>query len=225
VTTGSIQTPALPGAISIAIAGERLVLLPTRTLWWPAARTLLVADVHLGKCEAMRAHGAPLPAGVHTAQLERLALATKLTGAARILVLGDLLHAPAGMTSAMIDDVAAWRAGLQASVQVVPGNHDRRLERIADAWKLDVLEVEHVEGPFRFVHEPSMATDKYTWAGHIHPAVTLRSTSDRLKLPCFHIGTKLGVLPAFSSFTAGGPFARERGDRVYAIAEGSVIEV
>jgi len=42
-------------------AEAEVVLLPERAVWWPATRTLLVADLHLGKCETLRANGAPMP--------------------------------------------------------------------------------------------------------------------------------------------------------------------
>jgi metallophosphoesterase superfamily enzyme len=40
---------------------ELLWLLPERAAWLPQARTLLVADLHLGKAETFQAHGIPLP--------------------------------------------------------------------------------------------------------------------------------------------------------------------
>ena len=43
-------------------AGEPLHLLPERALWWPAARVLFVADLHLGKAATYRALGQPVPA-------------------------------------------------------------------------------------------------------------------------------------------------------------------
>ncbi len=40
-----------------AIASGALALLPERGVWSPAARTLFVADLHLGKASAFRAAG------------------------------------------------------------------------------------------------------------------------------------------------------------------------
>jgi hypothetical protein len=62
------------------VAGERLVLLPDRAAWWPAARTLFVADFHLGsrlfknRCSYMIYSQAftQLPARVRSATLKRL---------------------------------------------------------------------------------------------------------------------------------------------------------
>lgn len=53
--------PLADGACAIALHGERIDLLPERAAWWPAARTLFVADAHLGKAAVFRARGLPVP--------------------------------------------------------------------------------------------------------------------------------------------------------------------
>jgi uncharacterized protein len=40
-----------------------IVLLPGRAAWMPATRTLLVADLHLGKAATFRHAGIPVPEG------------------------------------------------------------------------------------------------------------------------------------------------------------------
>jgi metallophosphoesterase superfamily enzyme len=40
------------------VAGERLTLLGERLIWWPDRRTLLAADVHVGKIASLRQQGA-----------------------------------------------------------------------------------------------------------------------------------------------------------------------
>ena len=39
----------------LLLAGERLELRADRSLFWPARRTLVVADLHFGKADAFRA--------------------------------------------------------------------------------------------------------------------------------------------------------------------------
>lgn len=220
------------GCLQIEVAGEEMWLLPHRAVYWARARTLLIADVHLDKCEAMRVQGMPMPR-VMDEQVARLESAVRLTGAVRVMVLGDLLHAPAGMTGAMIECFAAWRDRSSVEMALVPGNHDRGLRHVQDAWRLVVLPEVHQEGPFTFTHVPSVMAGRFVWGGHLHPAVRLRSSADSLKMACFHLsgvkggtsGVGVGVLPAFSRFTAGGPLGRGRADRVFAIAGDGVVEV
>ena len=199
------------------------MLMPHRAVYWPAQRTLLVADVHLDKCEAMRVQGMPVPRSVFDEQVARLDHAVRVTGATRVLVLGDLLHSPAGLTAGMVECFAAWRSSVPCEFALVPGNHDRGLAVVQDAWRMVILPEVYEEGPFAFVHEPGVVAGRYVWAGHVHPAVTLRSAADAIKMPCFWVGERMGVLPAFSSFTAGGGVGRNRGDRVFGIAGEQVV--
>jgi uncharacterized protein len=209
------------------VAGSEVVLLPERAVWWPAVRTLLVADLHLGKCETMRANGAPMPEGILRADLARLVSIIARTEASRIIVLGDLLHAAAGVTPWLIETVQAWREQSAAGVElmVVPGNHDTRLGAVAEAWDLQVTEPIHAEGPFAFSHEPRESPGMFTWAGHIHPRAAVEGRGDSLSFPCFWLGDRLGVLPAFSAFTGGVCVRREKRSRLFAIVEEHVMEV
>lgn len=149
-------------ALRVTIAGQTMSLFPQRAAFWHASSTLLVADLHLGRQQAWRAGGVPISDRAQLASLDeplqRLSTVLHATAAARVLVLGDLLHAPAGLTDAMVDHVAAWRAGHRGvRFDVVPGNHDRHLDRVIDAWRLVVAERRVVEAPFEFVHNPADA--------------------------------------------------------------------
>lgn len=213
----------------VELGGEELALLPERAAWWGAARTLIAADLHWGKSEAFRAGGVPIPRGVQGEQLARLDGLIERWRPERVLVVGDLLHAPAGLTGDLIERVAAWRASHAGGprLALVPGNHDRRLDAVAERWGIEVLEEGHREGGLRFCHEPCGRVHEggYTVAGHVHPAVTISGGGDAVKLPCFHATRACLTLPAFSRFTGGVSVRRGPGDRVFAIAEGHVLEV
>jgi DNA ligase-associated metallophosphoesterase len=225
--TLAAPTTPIPGAAAITIACEPILLLPHRAAYWPKARTLLIADLHLDKCEVMRTHGLPIPRALLDEQIARLDNAIRATQAQRVLIVGDLLHAPTGLTGPMVDTFAAWRTKNPIDIAIVPGNHDRALSRIAEAWRLTILDSPHLEGPFAFVHDPSHAPrlPHFAWAGHLHPAAVLRRAGDSIKLPCFHVTPRLAILPAFSTFTAGGALDHGREDRLFAIADGTVLEV
>jgi uncharacterized protein len=47
--------------VMLTIAGEDVLLLPERALFWPRACALVVADVHWGKAASFRAAGIPIP--------------------------------------------------------------------------------------------------------------------------------------------------------------------
>ena len=212
--------------VVVEIAGERIELLPERAAWWRSARTLLVADLHLGKEHASSAAGIGDPGAVLDESLNRLTRCIATTGAERVIVVGDLLHTKTGTTPELIERVAAWRANISASIEIVPGNHDHNIAEIAANWRLRLHPAELYEGPFRIVHEPDAGmAEHYTWAGHLHPAVALSAGGDSVRLPCFRIGTKVAVLPAFSVFTGRSNTGALPDDRLYAVMPERVFPV
>ena len=114
--------------LRVDVAGEELWLSAERCIWWPARRTLIVADLHFGKAASFRALGVPVPEKTTDQDLARLAHLIATTGAGRVVLLGDLLHARHGRSAELMDAVGAWRAR-HAGVEMllVRGNHDRRL--------------------------------------------------------------------------------------------------
>lgn len=212
-----------------------LQLLPGRAAFVPATRTLLVADVHLGKAATFRRAGIPVPEGSaqrDLARLERLAIDH---AAQRLVVLGDLLHARSGCTEAVIGEFHATRARIAAEVVLVLGNHDRGLAKspaaLAARLGIDACVPALDEPPFRFVHEPVSDVAPahragITVAGHLHPTVAVRGPGgDRLADRCFVADGSVVVLPAFGSFTGGHRVAPAAGTRVWIARDDGVVEV
>lgn len=165
---------------SALLAGERVELLAERALHWPRARTLFVADVHLGKTAAFRAGGVPLPGGTTAADLARLSAVLAATCAERLVVLGDLLHAAAGRTPELDRAFAAWRERHRTlAMTLVRGNHDTKAGDPPPAWRIEVVGEGHPLTPFRLCHEPPPNAGRngslfgYALAGHVHPGVHL----------------------------------------------------
>ena len=215
--------------VRVEVGGAELVLLPERAVWWAAERALLVSDLHWGKVDTLRAAGAPVPGGLCegelTEQLGRLDAMMARTNAERVIVLGDLVHHETGITEPVAEQVEHWRrAHKGASFELVPGNHDRAIDVAAERWGLRIHPAQLSLGGLTLVHDAAHAgDDAHAIAGHEHPAVVLRGGGDELKLACFVVGARRTLLPAFSVFTAGGPWIRSRGDRVFAVADASVV--
>lgn len=216
--------------LRIELAGESLDLHPERALYWPRRRTLIVADVHLGKDAVFRRAGLPIPAGSVASDLARLEALVDRFRAERLLVLGDLLHAPLHATkdAEWVEQVAAFRARHAAlAFDVVRGNHDRKPERVPSSWAVRWLDDATHEGPFVFMHDARDDRRGYAFGGHLHPVMRLNSPTDSLRLPVFWMRSRYGVLPSFGGFTGGYPI-RWRGarrERVYAVTPESVIEI
>ena len=208
----------------ITLAGERLVLRADRSLFWPARRTLVIADTHFGKSDAFRAAGIPLPGGLANT-LNRLDSALDATRAERLIVLGDFWHVRTGRTEGILSDLKEWRERKhELHVELIRGNHDRA-GPAPDGWS-ETWHSELIEPPFRFSHFPTATENLYVLAGHLHPGVSLQGRGrDRLKLPCFWFGSQVGVLPAFNEFTGLQLVSRQVGTRTFAIAENEVVDV
>jgi uncharacterized protein len=216
-----------PGEAVATVAGESLVLLAERAAFWPAARTLLVADAHIGKAAAFRAAGVPVPRGTTGGMLQRLDAALARTGAARVLFLGDLLHAREGRVAATLQAVQEWRERHAAVEMVlVRGNHDTRAGDPPASLGIDCIDGPLDEAPFSFAHHPRPSDSGYVLAGHLHPAVRLSGAAGaRERLPCFWFGAEVGVLPAFGEFTGLADVAPAPGDGVWVVAGDAVIGV
>jgi metallophosphoesterase superfamily enzyme len=89
---------------------------------------------------------------------------------------------------------------------------------------MDVVE-ELREGPFLFSHD-RVESELFNFHGHIHPGVRLRGKGRQsVVLPCFFFGKNYGVLPSFGDFTGLYKLVPRKSDKVYVIAEDSVIEM
>jgi len=209
--------------MGIRVGPHEVELLAERAVYWRDARTLVVADLHWGKLETFHAYGIPVPAGALEDDLSRLDAALARTGAERVLVLGDLVHG--AVAAVVVDTVARWRARTRVPMVLVRGNHDRHVPTLPAGWDIDDHDGVLLEGGYAFAHAPAPTPAAYTWAGHLHPMFRVRGRGDSLRLPCFHLGPEIGVLPAFGTFTGGVLARAARGDRVFVVAGEAVVGV
>lgn len=210
---------------TLEVAGEQVKLRPDGSLFWPAKRTLIVADLHFGKSDAFRAASVPVP-GNADGTLARLDASLQATNAARLVVLGDFWHAREGRTDQLVEVLIDWRAARpDLQIELVRGNHDRAGDP-PEGWASDWQTVVLFDPPFCFSHYPESSPDGYVLAGHLHPRITIFGRGRELfKLPCFWFGARFGVLPAFGSFTGTAEISPLRGDRVFAIADGEIVPI
>ncbi|XYJ11848.1 ligase-associated DNA damage response endonuclease PdeM [Telluria sp. B2] len=204
------------GALAVEVAGEHLLLLPEKAVYWPAQQMLVIADIHFGKAASFRALGVPVPRGTTTENLNALDALIETHGARQVAFLGDFLHARAAHASSTQQAMLAWRAtrpGLR--LLLVRGNHDRHAGDPAAALGIELVDEPHALGPFAFCHHPDLETPGYALAGHVHPAWVLATRFDALRLPCFVVGRRRMILPSFGSFTGGHVVTREAGDAIY----------
>lgn len=213
--------------IEIQLESQTLQLFPEKAAYWLERETLLLADPHWGKAAAFRARAIPLPNGTLEADLARLAALLERTGARRLVLLGDLLHAKASRDEGTLAAVQAWRESRpDLEILLVRGNHDQRAGDPPLEWYMTVAGEPFGDPPFVYMHEPAPTPQGYALGGHIHPAVHLHGPGGQsLTLPCFWFGVQVGILPAFGSFTGTAVVHPRSGDQVFVLAEGKIIAV
>jgi DNA ligase-associated metallophosphoesterase len=209
--------------VNIPILNQTIALLPGKAVLLPD-RSLVVADLHLGKATAFQAKGLAIPEGDSDADLNRLGTICEQAGATRLLINGDLFHSPAGLSEEIERLLETWLTTLSIPVQLIIGNHDAKLRRLPTA--LNPVESIDAAG-FHIVHDPADApAGRPAICAHWHPVARIadgKRTS--LRLPCFLLRGSSLVLPAFGTFTGGAILDREKGDRVFVAPGDRVIEV
>ena len=206
--------------MELQVGGGALRLLAQRAVYLPEHKTLLVADAHIGKAVSFRRLGVPVPGGTTTETLDRLSAAIAATQAQRVVFLGDLLHSAHSRAAATWAAVARWRAAHpRLALTLVRGNHDSHAGDPPPAWGVECLDGPLRVGGLALAHHPKPVPGAYVLAGHVHPAAVVGGRAhDSLRLPCFHFGPEVGVLPAFGAFTGMHVMPRGAGDRVFVVA-------
>ncbi len=211
----------------IEAAGETLELVPERAVWWAGERTLLVADIHVGKAAAFRSFGVPVPRGTTRDNLARLDALVERHRARAIVFLGDFLHAKASHAPHTLADLAEWRARRNdLDLVLVRGNHDARAGEPPASLAIRVVDEPYELGPFALAHHPQPFEGRYTLAGHLHPSFRLAGRGgDAVRLPCFWFGDAVAVLPAFGSFTGTCSIRPAADDRLFVVTPERVFPV
>ena len=223
------RPPRSPGGactLSTVVASERVVLHAERALEWPRARTLFVADVHLGKAAAFRAGGVPVPRGSTATDLRRLDRVIARANATRLVVLGDFLHAKAGRVAALAQAFVAWRTRHAAiDVLLVRGNHDAHAGDPPHDWRVRCVDEPYPLPPFLACHHDERPRSGYALCGHLHPGVRIVSGGDSMRLPCFVLGPQRAILPAFGRLTGLAERGPAPDERIVAIAGDALFEL
>ena len=211
--------------MTIQIADQTLRLIPGGGVLLPDG-TLIVADLHLGKASAFQARGLAIPEGDTEADLDRLAAWVKWHQATRLIINGDLFHSPAGFTPEIERLLETFLNDVQVPIQLILGNHEKKLSRIPFPAALNPVECLEHEG-FHIVHDPQHAPEnRPAITSHWHPVAKIadgKRTS--LRLPCFLLRGTLLIQPSFGSFTGGQVIDPEKDDRYFVSPAEEVIEV
>ena len=217
--------------VDVEMAGQAATLLPEKAIFLPDSKTIVVADIHVGKAASFRSRSYFAPDGVTAHDLNRLGGILQKYGAERLIVLGDLVHAQDGLTHAETELFDAFR-NVHAAIEMILilGNHDRKA-RVPSSWQLECVTGAMTEGVYTFAHEYEEHKKKksklqYVLSGHIHPSVVLYGQGkQRERLPCFWLRDRYAVLPSFGIFTGSYTIQPEPADKIYVVARDVVIPI
>lgn len=209
-----------------AIGKFEFELLSQKALYWPSEKILLVADLHLGKVNHYRKAGYPVPTRANDENTAILIDLLNRYKPERMIFLGDLFHSHYNEEWEVLGQVI--RHFRSTSFELVMGNHDIMSTLQYDRHNVTVHKEELRIGDLLLTHEPTeeRVAGVYNLSGHIHPGARLLGKGRQaLLLSCFYFGKDQGILPAFGSFTGLYPVRIMKGDHVYVVAEGEVIDV
>ncbi len=201
------------------------VLDARRAVYLPIKEWLLISDLHWGKSEVFQQHGIPVPNTVLDADLKRLSLLIDEYQAQEVIVLGDLIHASWGITPDLQNKIQTWRSENGIPITLIAGNHDRQIESFAKDWGITLIEDQLFAGLFSFSHHTINTPDHFNWNGHLHPAAIIKSKTDQLKLPCFHLTPYTCTLPAFSHFTGGAIIKPSSEDYLFVLTDDAILPI
>lgn len=199
----------------IQLGDIRIQLLPEGGVILPESRTLVIADVHLGKSATFRSLGIPIPEGDTHHDLTKISKMIDLYEIEKLVIAGDLVHANAGLTEHVLESLATWLVNLNIPVILTEGNHDRKAK--LPALQIEIVSEVHLDG-LLITHFPQdLVAGQPGLAGHVHPAYQLKATQHRpIHLKGFHLMHPHHlVLPAFSQFTGNFTITPEPEDQFF----------
>jgi uncharacterized protein len=186
--------------LRLAFGGHEFQCVGGAALFWPAQSALIVADLHLEKASWYAAGGQMLPPYDSHATLTRVGALMRATGATTIWCLGDNFHDNAG-TGRLGGDALALLASLTRTYdwRWIVGNHDPAL---ASEIGGSIQAQAEVAGLVMRHHaDPRELRPELT--GHFHPKYQARAKSRAVSRPCFVMGARKLILPAFGALTGG----------------------
>lgn len=213
------------GRTELKVKDSPLWLLPEKAVFMPETATLLVADTHFGKSLTFQTRGIALPFQTELDDVLKIRSLQKELKAQRLIVLGDILHASSATDFLSLTPLFSSLAEPFETVEFVLGNHDKGLQpQYFHQFNNIYLKEDMVEGAFCFSHFPQ-TSDKFVFSGHIHPKFLLRAGRQTLNLPIFWLKEEGLILPSFGATTGGYNIQKKAHDRIFAVAEDSVLEM
>lgn len=184
----------------ISLCGKSFVADQSGALYWPAKKTLIVADLHLEKGSAHASRGTLLPPYDTRQTLLRLAQVIDRLESETVIALGDSFH-DCGAAERLCDEDLQILKIIQEDRRWIwiTGNHDPSIPEVFGGERFEEFDL----GGVKLRHEPRTGRITHEIAGHMHPAARISIHGTSIRRPCF-VGNGLRlILPAFGAYAGG----------------------
>ncbi|QEK52605.1 ligase-associated DNA damage response endonuclease PdeM [Pedobacter aquae] len=208
----------------VKIAEEDLILLPEKAVLFPQYKTLLLADVHLGKGGHFRKSGIPIPKQLAQEDLATLSDLIDKHQPETIIFLGDLFHSDFNQDWEWF---RLWRELHQhLKLILVKGNHDILPDSLYQELNIKVIH-EYKLGSLLLLHDlPKEKPNNFILYGHLHPGITISGKGkQKISLPCFYFRESSGILPAFGKFTGKYTLKNTEDAEIFAVGGSKIFKV
>ncbi|MEP7297882.1 MAG: DEAD/DEAH box helicase [Burkholderiales bacterium] len=197
--------------VTLQASGQTLWLLPERAIFLPDSDTLIVADAHVG---------------TNDDTLAVLSGLVRKLEATRIVFLGDFLHA-ARSEPATMAAIVRWRERHSAlELTLIRSPLDPPIVEPPAMLDIQAFDEPVMHRGIAMCHRPQPIRGAFVLAGHVSPCVSIRGRArDRPRMPCFWFSLRQCVLPAFGTSTEMQSIKPTRGQRIFAAANGRVVEL
>ncbi len=218
--------PSKPTPFIFELGPHQLHISADRTIYWPAERALLLADLHLGKATHFRKHGVYVPGDVIQKELLRIETAILHHQPLAIYILGDLFHASYNAEWPLFVELMHQYAHLRWVL--LKGNHDVLGRGTYEEAGFEVVDDRLMVHNVVLAHKPEavaeLSEDEFAIVGHIHPGYTLgaKGLPGKVRMPCCWLSGRRLVLPAWGSFTGLDIVQAKAGDHLFLLTENAV---
>ena len=200
-----------------------LEMLPSRALFLPGTKELLICDIHLGKADYFQQNGIPLSNNSDENNFARIKNIVNKYSPEKLIILGDLFHSKYSIDKNLQKKVENLPEVLGTNIELVLGNHDVG----CDIKNIKILDIKKIKN-ITLSHEPINLIDFniLNICGHYHPKLYLKSSRDRLSFRCFAMDMKKNILylPAFGDLTGGYP-CKKSFKKWAIVSEEEIIEI
>ena len=161
-----------------------LEMLPSRALFLPQTKELLISEIHLGKAEYFQQNGIPLTNNSDENNFARIKKIVKEYTPDKLIILGDLFHSKYSIDKNLQKKVEDLPELLKTTVELILGNHDVG----CDFKNIKIFDIRKTKN-ITFSHEPVNLekNKKLNICGHYHPKIHLKNNGDKLSFRCFAI--------------------------------------